>query len=225
MAENLIAFIRHGEYRQRQNVPSAFQPFSLTESGSQQAKGCADEIEKFLLEQNTKIHSLHTSSLLRAWQTAEIIRQALKVDVPLQQTLQLAERCVGSVANLTVSEIEAVIAADPRYDKPPKNWKSDSYYCLPFPGAESLMQAGERVADYINKYLKSNVGQGGLNIFVGHGASIRHAAFGLGILEFEQIAKLSMHHARPVFYKYEQGEWIHLAGEWKVRHKKNGYTD
>ena len=55
-------------------------------------------------------------------------------------------------------------------------------------------------------------------IFVGHGASIRHAAHHIGILDLEDIRRLSMHHARPVVLKRSKnGTWHHHSGSWKER--------
>ena len=137
----------------------------------------------------------------------------------------LAERSVGSVANLTIQQIEDIVNVDPRYDPLPEGWKSDSRFCLPFQGAESLLQAGERVAGHLKKTMQrlgERATQDTVQVFVGHGAAIRHAAYVLGVLRFEDIAELSMFHAEPVYVEYRETGWKHVAGDWKIRDKAAG---
>jgi len=96
--------------------------------------------------------------------------------------------------------------------------KSD--YQLPFPNAESLLQAGKRVANYIITQLKSSTltQHNSLKLFVGHGAAFRHAAYHLGLLQREQIKQLSMFHASPIYFELmSDGSWQHNAGNWKQR--------
>ena len=127
------------------------------------------------------------------------------------------------------SEIETILQKDPRYNAPPKNWKSDSHYCLPFQGAESLTQSGERVAKHLSRSLSKlhkKIQSDTLKIFVGHGASFRHAAWHLKVIPFNKIKQLSMHHASPLFFEWtKEGELKHIAGEWKQRKKTEEFSD
>lgn len=236
-----IALVRHGAYHQREDAPSARQPFALTDAGLAQARTCGAELAKMATEHDLAIAPvIHCSKQLRAWQTAAEIAETLRaaghdIDQP-RETSALAERGLGSAANLTVAEIEAVLDADPRYPAPPAGWKSDSDYCLPLEGAESLMQAGERVAGYLREIAQTGekrgekrgatTGGNQLNIVVGHGASIRHACHHLGLMTRDEIAQLSMFHARPLLLCYSpHDKWRHLAGAWKVRAPKEDPID
>ena len=197
-----VAIIRHGEYHQKPDTPSAFQPYPLTEKGLKQAKDCGQKIGDYAEKLSSTIHpTLYTSSLLRAWQTADKLLAHVRdlsnanaqLSWNLHETPMLAERCVGSVANLSVTEIERILDQDPRYSAPPSGWKSNSDYCLPFVGAESLLTAGERVSrfiqDTIHKTISTDISaltKPKLFIFVGHGAAFRHAMFHLGILNKPQ---------------------------------------
>lgn len=219
-----FAFLRHGAYHQRAGAPSARQPFALTSEGAAQAQAGAHQVAAMIAEHGlSPAPVLHSSHQLRAWQTAETMRQHLGPAVrELRQTSALAERGLGSAANLTVAEIEAVLAADPRHGPPPEGWKSDSDYCLPLEGAESLMQAGARVA----RHLQDTLLPGHVTLHVGHGASFRHACLHLGLLDRTDIPKLSMHHAAPLLFCYDaHGSWRHLAGQWKVRAPKEDPID
>ena len=56
-----------------------------------------------------------------------------------------------------------------------------------------------------------------LKVFVGHGAAFRHAAHILGVLNFDDIAKFSMHHAKPIYIELIDDKWVHIGGDWKQR--------
>lgn len=222
----VAALIRHGDYQQLADTPSALQPFALTVDGKRQASGAAQSLSKMLSETGWSLAcEVDCSQLLRAWQTAQLIVENLtdRFSTPAQlvEFAELAERSVGIAGNLTLQQIESVIAEDPRYSSPPAGWKLNSDYCLPFPGAESLMQAGERVARHIDRRMRQlgkAIDTDTLKLFVGHGAAFRHAAFAMGVLDRGQIARLSMHHAVPVYLEYLHGDgWRHIGGEWKIR--------
>lgn len=222
MSELIAVFIRHGDYQQLPGTPSAHQPFPLTDMGIKQARKAAALVREMAEQNHWQINSeIHCSNLLRAWQTADIIGQQLDGRFSLSGYDALAERSMGSAANLTLMQIEDVLVADPRFKPPSANWKSDSHYRLPLQGAESLLEAGERIAGHVRKQMEILQNKGSarlMQLFVGHGAAFRHAAHHLGVLEFEQIAKLSMYHATPVAMSVLPGQaWQHVAGNWKVR--------
>lgn len=234
MPQLIAAFLRHGDYFQLDNVPSALQPFSLTPEGEQQARQAANVIQTLCKKNQWQVYpDIDSSTLLRAWQTADLLKAQLQIDASIKSHIEsfdaLCERSVGSVANLTTLQIESILEQDPRFEPPPSNWKSDSHYSLPFQGAESLLQSGQRVADHIISRLKmiqSDLDKTTVKIFVGHGASFRHAAYHLGILTFEQIAQLSMYHAQPLFFEYQLDQTLkHIEGEWKIRGKKENFID
>ncbi len=221
MAGGIAALVRHGGYHQLPGVPSAHQPFGLTDEGRTHAERGARELLVIAAERGWRLFPVIDSShMLRAWQTAKICAGLLDGS-PVEAFDALAERGLGCAANLTVARIEEILREDPRHAAPPPNWKANSHYRLPLPGAESLLEAGQRVAEHIERRMASLANAAGgtmVRIFVGHGAAFRHAAFHLGALEFERIADLSMHHGRPVFLKPgTDGRWRHVAGEWKVR--------
>ena len=231
-----IALIRHGEYHQQSGAPSAHQPHPLNTAGEGHARTSAEKVARFLQVHGLQLHpQICCSRMLRGWQTAEMIRQSLQAQIQQPLTLQesesLAERSVGSVANLTADEIGDIVGRDPRYPNLPEGWKSDSQFCLPFQGAESLLDAGQRVARYIEESLPTDDGNKSaqLKLFVGHGAAFRHAAFHMGAMAYDDISKLSMFHDEPIFLQFESSDrkWNHLAGEWKVRGtlQQQGYTD
>jgi broad specificity phosphatase PhoE len=224
MPRLIAALVRHGEYHQRAHIPSALQPYPLNARGFVQA----DEAAAALIaeaEQNQWdiCNRIDSSTLLRAWQTAERYRLAIQgyLDMPahLASFDALCERSVGSAANLTLAEIQKIISDDPRFADLPEDWKSNSRFCLPLTGAESLMMAGQRVAEHISMSMQDciNAERDTLKVFVGHGAAFRHAAHILGVLNFDDIAKFSMYHAKPIYIELIDDKWVHIGGDWKLR--------
>jgi 2,3-bisphosphoglycerate-dependent phosphoglycerate mutase len=225
----LAAIARHGEYHQPPGVPSAHLPYPLTEQGRDQARSLAEQLLALAAEHGAELHPvLDASSLLRAHETAVIaastLGQQLGRAFSVEDFPELAERCLGPMANLTVDEIEAAVARDPRFEAPPDGWKASSDYRLPYAGAESLMQAGERVAAHLRArmdHVASGATRDTLKVFVAHGGALRHAAVVLGLLQRDRVPALSMHHCRPLLFELDaDGEFRHLAGQWKQRAKK-----
>jgi len=226
MARLIAALVRHGDYAQLPETPSAHQPFPLNAAGEQHAREAAALLRDACARNGWQPEPcIDSSRMLRAWQTAQIIADELADLLPSGFSVSsfdaLAERCVGAAANLSVAQIEAVIRCDPRFPDLPEGWKSDSHYRLPLQGAESLAEAGERVAVHLRQRIAGLAAAPGvtlLKLFVGHGAAMRHAAWQLGVLGFEQVAQLSMFHGRPVFIEcLPDGSWCHAGGDWKVR--------
>ena len=227
MSQLYASFVRHADYRQPARTPSAHLPHPLNDEGREQARALGRQLHALCTERGWSLHPrLHTSSLLRAWQTTELARETLETlqatTLEIVSSEALAERSVGSMANLTVDEIEDCVREDPRFDPLPEGWKSRSEFRLPFPGCESLAEAGERVANYVREVLgtvRAELHRDTLVAFIGHGASIRHAGCALGLFEsFEAAGAVSMYHATPVTYSvHEDGRWQHVAGEWKPR--------
>lgn len=214
-------------------APSAHQPYQLNANGEIHAVEAAGIINEVVQRNGWSVTpQIDCSQMLRAWQTARIIADNFitrtSAEPQLESFDELAERCVGSAANLTARQIEKVIHDDPRYAELPENWKSNSEYRLPLQGAESLLEAGERVAGHLVQRMSElpGISTDRLKLFVGHGAAFRHAAFHLGVLKYDEIARLSMYHGRPVFLEFhDDGCWSHVAGEWKIRATDSAYID
>jgi len=226
MARLIAALVRHGDYAQLPDTPSAHQPFPLNAAGEQHAREAAALLRDACVRNGWLPEPcIDSSRMLRAWQTARIIADELADLLPAGFTVTsfdaLAERCVGAAANLSVAQIENIMHLDPRFSDLPEGWKSDSYYRLPLQGAESLAEAGERVAAHLRQRttgLAAAPDTACLKLFVGHGAAMRHAAWHLGVLGFDQLARLSMYHGRPVFIEcLPDGSWHHAGGDWKIR--------
>lgn len=218
----IAVFIRHADYHQLKGVPSAHQPFALNSAGMLKSAEGAEVLLDTLKNKKWHCHpQIHSSHMLRAWQTADIIRQHIDEKMEIFEFDALAERSVGCLANFSVKQIDEIIEADPRISDIPRDWKRNSHFRLPFQGAESLIMAGQRVAGHIQqrmRYLEVTENNPQLaQLFVGHGAAFRHAAFELGVLSLDEVPQYSMYHAKPVFLEYKNGQFKHVAGDWKKR--------
>ncbi|MFO7910499.1 histidine phosphatase family protein [Vreelandella aquamarina] len=220
MSVQRLALVRHGDYAQRAETPSALQPYPLTAKGEAEVRTQARAFGDWLAASGLQLDSdIHCSTLLRAWQTADIFRQELASlftePASVSSFSALCERSVGSVANLSVGEIERIVAQDPRLAPLPEGWKSASHFRLPFEGAESLLAAGERVARHLQGL--PSAADGHVRLIVGHGASIRHACYHLDVISFSDIKRLSMFHGHPVVFERQADGWSRLYGNWKHR--------
>lgn len=229
----LIALVRHGDYEQPTKVPSAHLPHPLTAKGREQARHLASQLLDEARSRGLRLHPvIDASSLLRAHETATIAANVLReldpdTPVTITSTLDLAERSTGAAANLTVDAIEAAVRADPRVPDLPDGWKAHPRHRLPLPGAESLLQAGARVAAHVEWRVHELTSAGArdtLKVFIGHGGALRHAAVCMGALELIEVPGLSMHHCGYVLLERDAPtspggprHWRKVGGAWKVR--------
>ena len=233
MARLIAALIRHGDYQQLPETPSAHQPYPLNSEGETQAQAGAQGLHDMIVRNDwILVSSIDSSRMLRAWQTAMIFADRLSrltsATLHVESYDELAERGVGCLANLTTAQIETVLHQDPRVSDLPADWKADSHYRLPLQGAESLLEAGERVAGHLSQSMAALPpdDHDRVKIFTGHGAAFRHAAYHMGVLGIEQLRQLSMHHCRPVLIEYlTGGQWCHVEGDWKLRSGYSEFTD
>ena len=230
MPRTIAAILRHGDYEQPEHVPSAFLPHPLTDKGRGQAKDCVGELREFAKANGLAIHEIvDTSRMLRAWETGIIICNRLGDEYRVEEFEALAERSVGAGANLTVERIAEIIERDPRFPPLQEGWKATPDFRLPLQGAESLREAGVRVAAHLEQRMNNLVHEvtgDSMKVFVGHGAAFRYAAVKLGVLTDEQAPGLSMFHCKPVFLeRNSRGGWSQAGGEWKVRKKTSKAMD
>jgi 2,3-bisphosphoglycerate-dependent phosphoglycerate mutase len=226
MPRLIAALARHGIYEQPKGVPSAHLPHPLTPEGVEQSKKLGDHLQALCVRQGWDLHPVvDTSTLLRAWETGKeaAASWAGAPDAPARVEAfdVLAERSMGAAANLSMDEIARIVAVDPRYPDLVPGWKARSDHKLPFIGAESLLEAGARVARHIEarmKALENEIENDTLKVFVSHGGALRHAAVELGLLELGQVPALSMFYASAVIVeRLGEGQWVHIEGEWKQR--------
>lgn len=225
--KRILALIRHAEYQQPAGVPSAHLPYGLTEQGRARASAAALALVDYARSKGLVIdREIDCSRMRRAWETAHLIglgvQRSTGSTFMLRECDDLAERSLGSAANLGTDAIEAILIDDPRFEAAPPGWKRKSDFRLPLQGAESLDEAGTRVARHIEHQGRLASAEDSLKIIVGHGGAFRHAAQQLGVLARADLPRLSMRHAAPVYLEYriradEPDDIIQIGGEWPAR--------
>ncbi|MGB5438614.1 MAG: histidine phosphatase family protein, partial [Gammaproteobacteria bacterium] len=78
MARLIAALIRHGDYHQVPDTPSAHQPWPLTREGEAQAQAGAQALHELVVRNGwSLVPAIDSSCMLRAWQTAVIFADRL----------------------------------------------------------------------------------------------------------------------------------------------------
>ena len=161
MPRLIAALIRHGDYRQLPDTPSAHQPFPLTPEGRPRRAGSWHHAARN--DRQSRLVAVAPGGQFAAAQGLADRADHHRASWPgvfaspprLNGFDDLAERGLGSAANLSIAAIEAVVHEDPRFPDLPPDWKSNSRFRLPLQGAESLLEAGERVAAHIGRQMES----------------------------------------------------------------------
>jgi 2,3-bisphosphoglycerate-dependent phosphoglycerate mutase len=216
---------RHARYEQPLGVVGAHLPYPLTGEGKAEARAAADRVLAFVAAYRCDLETvIDCSSLLRAYETAWILSRALterrREPFTVREFPELTERSVGAATNLSLREIDSVMQRDPRMDEAPAGWERDPHYRLPFPGAESLVEAGARVARHIREAAEAIRRRGGgedrMKIVVGHSGSLLHALVHLGAFDLDAVSELTLPYARPVpiAQDAEAGGWNLLDRTW-----------
>jgi 2,3-bisphosphoglycerate-dependent phosphoglycerate mutase len=220
----VAGFIRHGHFDRPAETASGHSALPLSARGRAQARRAADSVletcEELGLELDARIEC---SQLLRAWETARLLADALGARsgrrFHVVERDALVERGLGSAANLTFDEIRERLAADPRLGPLPVGWRRMPEFRLPVQGAESLMQAGARAAACIAESLESireDDPRDLLRLFVAHSGCLRHAAVALGAIDVRVVPSLSMDFAQAVYVeRLPNGDWVHVAGRFR----------
>jgi 2,3-bisphosphoglycerate-dependent phosphoglycerate mutase len=120
---------------------------------------------------------------------------------------------------MTFERIQEMLAADPRLGPLPDGWRRMPEFRLPVQGAESLMQAGARVAARVATSIDSIPDEDPrdvVRLFVAHSGCLRHAAVALGAIDVRTVPELSMDFAQTVMIeKLPNGEWVHIGGQFR----------
>jgi len=226
----VAGLVRHGHFDRPDQTASAQSLFPLSATGQDQARRAVDPILDYCEELGLELDSrLESSQLLRAWETANLIAEALTARTGRRfhvlQRDELIERGLGSCANMTFGAIGEMLGQDPRLGPLPENWRRLPEFRLPVQGSESLMQAGARAAARIATSLDSIPAEDPrdvMRLFVAHSGCLRHAAVALGAIDVRVVPELSMDFAQTVLVeKLPRGDWVHIAGEFRKQLRQN----
>ena len=146
------------------------------------------------------IDRVHTSDLIRAQRTAEIILKLNEAsgDVPTRYDERLNERHYGSLQGLNKAE-----TAEKHGAEKVRIWRR-SFDVAP-PGGESLEMTAARTIPYFVEEIVPDLEQG-LNVLVSaHGNSLRSIVMHIEAITPEEIVSLEIPTGVPLFYTYAEG--------------------
>ena len=192
---NLI-LIRHG-----QSVWNAANRFTgwtdveLSEVGVSEAEEAGRSLS------SRRIDVVHTSDLIRAQRTAEIIMSLNEASEGYSTRFdwRLNERNYGSLQGLNKAEIAEKFGAEQVHI-----WRR-SFDVAP-PDGESLQMTAERTIPYFEEEILPDL-QAGRGVLVSaHGNSLRSIVMHIEGISPEEIVSLEIQTGSPMFYEFEGGE-------------------
>lgn len=158
----------------------------LNPNGEKQAEALIPKLE------DKGIEVIYSSALKRAMKTAEIIAEALGVEVKIIKDLR--EGSFGAAEGMTKAEVAV------RYPEIFGAWYNEEYddWEVAFPGGESKRQIQERMLHVLEHMLKTKENIIGI---VSHGSSIRYLLLGFGKV-LGRMENTALFHLI-----YDNGEW------------------
>tara|TARA_B100001029_G_scaffold1280_1_gene976 strand:+ start:305 stop:907 length:603 start_codon:yes stop_codon:yes gene_type:complete len=194
-----LILLRHG-----QSVWNAANKFTgwtdvgLSEVGEAEAAKAGEELA------DTQIDVVHTSDLIRAQHTAEIVMRHNRAssDVPTHRDFRLNERHYGDLQGLNKQDTR-----DKYGDEQVHIWRRS--YDVPPPGedGESLAMCAERTLPYLGEAIKPDLDAGKTVLVAAHGNSLRSIVMKIEGLSKEEVLSLEIPTGIPRIYTYEDGNF------------------
>tara|TARA_B100000929_G_scaffold277314_1_gene252653 strand:- start:288 stop:887 length:600 start_codon:yes stop_codon:yes gene_type:complete len=190
-----LILVRHG-----QSVWNATNRFTgwtdvgLSEQGVEEAEDAGRQLA------GIRIDVVHTSDLVRAQRTAEIIMRHNEAseDVPTKYDWRLNERHYGALQGLNKAETAEQHGAEQVHI-----WRR-SFDVAP-PEGESLEMTAERTIPYFTEEIVSDLVDGKNVLVSAHGNSLRSIVMHIDGISPEDIVSLEIPTGEPIHYNYEEG--------------------
>ena len=191
-----LILVRHG-----QSVWNAANRFTGWTDVDLSEKGIEEADEAGLQLADIRFDVIHTSDLIRAQRTAEIImgrNRASGDDVPTRYDWRLNERHYGALQGLNKAETAEKHGAEQVHV-----WRR-SYDVAP-PEGESLEMTAQRTIPYFIDEIVPDLG-GDLNVLVSaHGNSLRSIVMHIDGISPEEIVSLEIPTGEPIHYTCDEG--------------------
>ena len=192
----ILVLIRHG-----QSVWNATNRFTgwtdveLSEKGEGEAATAGEQLA------DVRFDVVHTSALIRAQKTAEIVMSKNRVsgEIPTKQDERLNERNYGDLQGLNKAETAEIHGAEQVHI-----WRRS--FDVPPPGGESLEMTAERTIPYFVEEIIPDL-DSGMNVLVAaHGNSLRSIVMHIEEISPEEITKLEIPTGVPMCYEFHNGK-------------------
>ena len=192
----ILVLIRHG-----QSVWNATNRFTgwtdveLSQKGEIEAATAGEQLA------DVRFDVVHTSALMRAQRTAEIVMSKNRVsgEIPTKQDERLNERHYGDLQGLNKAETAEIHGAEQV-----RIWRRS--FDVPPPGGESLEMTAERTIPYFVEEIMPDL-DSGMNVLVAaHGNSLRSIVMHIEDISPEDITGLEIPNGAPMYYELDNGQ-------------------
>ena len=191
-----LILIRHG-----QSVWNASNRFTGWTDVELSEKGVVEAQEAGRQLSGIRIDVVHTSDLIRAQRTAEIVMRHNETsgdDVPTRYDWRLNERHYGSLQGLNKAETAEKYGAEQVHI-----WRRS--FDVPPPEGESLEMTAERTIPYFSEEILPDL-ESGKNVLVSaHGNSLRSIVMYIEEISPEDIVSLEIPTGVPMYYEFQDG--------------------
>ena len=193
-----LILIRHGQsVWNAENRFTGWTDVELSEKGVGEAEKAGDLLSEI------RFGVVHTSGLIRAQRTAEIImsRNTVSGKVPVMRDERLNERHYGDLQGLNKAETAERHGAEQVHI-----WRRS--FDVPPPGGVSLKMNAERTIPYFEENIVPDLKEGKNVLVSAHGNSLRSIVMHIESISPEEIVSLEIATGTPIFYQYdmESGE-------------------
>lgn len=196
----ILVLIRHGQSLwNAENRFTGWTDIDLSKKGENEAKAAGEKLE------NVSFDVVHTSALMRAQRTAEIIIKNNKIseNIPTYKDERLNERHYGSLQGLNKTE-----TAEKYGPEQVHIWRR-SFDIAP-PDGESLKMTAERTLPYFKEDVLKHLNEGKNVLISAHGNSLRSIVMHIENISKEDIVKLEIQTGVPRTYEYKDNIFTKL---------------
>ena len=191
-----LILIRHGQsVWNASNRFTGWTDVELSEKGVMEAQEAGRQLS------GIRIDVVHTSDLIRAQRTAEIVmrhNESSGDDVPTRYDWRLNERHYGSLQGLNKAETAEKYGAEQVHI-----WRRS--FDVPPPEGESLEMTAERTIPYFSEEILPDL-ESGKNVLVSaHGNSLRSIVMYIEEISPEDIVSLEIPTGVPMYYEFQDG--------------------
>ena len=192
----MLVLIRHG-----QSVWNAANRFTGWTDVELSEKGEIEAADAGLELADVRFDVVHTSGLIRAQRTAEIVmsKNTVSGNIPTRVDERLNERHYGDLQGLNKAETAEIHGADQVHI-----WRRS--FDVPPPGGESLEMTAERTIPYFVEEIIPDLESGKNVLVAAHGNSLRSIVMYIEGISPEEITSLEIPTGIPMFYRFDNGK-------------------
>ena len=195
-----LVLIRHGQSLwNAENKFTGWTDIGLSEKGIEEAEEAGEKLE------NIPFDVVHTSALIRAQKTAEIIIKNNKKSkkIPVYKDKRLNERHYGSLQGLNKKETAEKYGAEQVHI-----WRRS--FDVPPPDGESLKMNAERTIPYFKENIIQDLKKGKNVLVSAHGNSLRSIVMYIENISKEDVVKLEIETGVPRTYIFEEDNFTRV---------------